>query len=201
MRIRAILRLKNDHLYQARVSRGYDTVASFGRGLFEFSRQFPFVKWTNAEYLSSLLRSYESFVSYPKVGSTVSVLLEEFLCLPHAMLFPQEYCDAVDRRMRTKFEAVKEVPLLPYGSDLLLEDVANSYERKDTSAIIKRVVSSELSDKELCVLRHRFGLDGEEEKSLKDVGYLLGVTSERVRQLELRALRKLGSNREMWGLR
>jgi RNA polymerase primary sigma factor len=41
------------------------------------------------------------------------------------------------------------------------------------------------------VLTFRFGLDGEKPKTLEQVGDLLGITRERVRQLESRALREL----------
>jgi RNA polymerase primary sigma factor len=41
------------------------------------------------------------------------------------------------------------------------------------------------------VLIARFGLDGTKPKTLEEVGTLLGITRERVRQLETRALREL----------
>jgi RNA polymerase primary sigma factor len=41
------------------------------------------------------------------------------------------------------------------------------------------------------VLSLRFGLDGAAPKTLEEVGSTLGVTRERVRQLESRALREL----------
>ena len=48
-----------------------------------------------------------------------------------------------------------------------------------------------LSEQEHQVLRLRFGLDGEERHTLAEIGRLLEVSRERVRQVELKALRKL----------
>ena len=48
-----------------------------------------------------------------------------------------------------------------------------------------------LTLKEAAVIRLRFGLDCGQERTLEEVGKILGVTRERVRQLEHRALKKL----------
>jgi RNA polymerase primary sigma factor len=50
---------------------------------------------------------------------------------------------------------------------------------------------SHLSDQEREVLQLRFGLDGQERHTLAEIGRLLEVSRERVRQVELKALRKL----------
>ncbi|MBI3309241.1 MAG: sigma-70 family RNA polymerase sigma factor [Candidatus Melainabacteria bacterium] len=49
----------------------------------------------------------------------------------------------------------------------------------------------QLNPKEKEVLILRFGLNGEEKKTLNDVSKVLGVTKERVRQLQLKSLKKL----------
>ncbi len=50
---------------------------------------------------------------------------------------------------------------------------------------------SKLDDREQTILTHRFGLGNEEKKTLDDVGEIVGLTRERVRQLQVAALKKL----------
>jgi len=53
-----------------------------------------------------------------------------------------------------------------------------------------------MDPRESTVLRMRFGLDGEEPKTLKEIGQALGLTRERVRQIETEALNKLAQSLE-----
>ena len=52
-------------------------------------------------------------------------------------------------------------------------------------------VLSTLTDREAKVLKMRFGLDGKRPMTLEEVGREFGVTRERIRQIEAKALRKL----------
>jgi RNA polymerase sigma factor (sigma-70 family) len=54
-----------------------------------------------------------------------------------------------------------------------------------------RALLTHLSGREQEVLAARYGLDGREEETLREVGDRLGVSAERVRQIENRALAKL----------
>lgn len=54
-----------------------------------------------------------------------------------------------------------------------------------------REVLSALSDREARVLEMRFGLEGGKPMTLEEVGRKFGVTRERIRQIEAKALRKL----------
>ncbi len=49
----------------------------------------------------------------------------------------------------------------------------------------------DLEEREAMVLKLRFGLGGDEPKTLKEIGAELGLTRERVRQIETEALRRL----------
>ena len=48
-----------------------------------------------------------------------------------------------------------------------------------------------LTEREEKVIRLRFGLEDGKSRTLEEVGQLFGVTRERIRQIEAKALRKL----------
>jgi RNA polymerase primary sigma factor len=53
-----------------------------------------------------------------------------------------------------------------------------------------------MDEREATVLRMRFGLDGYDPKTLKEIGEQLGLTRERVRQIETEALNKMADSME-----
>ena len=58
----------------------------------------------------------------------------------------------------------------------------------------------ELSDKQREVIARRFGLRGYEASTLEEVGREIGLTRERVRQIQVEALRRLREILEHQGL-
>ena len=66
-------------------------------------------------------------------------------------------------------------------------------EKIDTELLAQRMaeVLETLSPREQLVIKRRFGLDGNGARTLEDVGSELGVTRERIRQIEDKAFRKL----------
>jgi RNA polymerase primary sigma factor len=65
-----------------------------------------------------------------------------------------------------------------------------------------RAAVAELSEREQQILRLRYGLGGNADpKSLEEIGRILGITRERVRQLEREALRRLAERREIAAIR
>jgi RNA polymerase primary sigma factor len=66
--------------------------------------------------------------------------------------------------------------------------------------LLRRTIE-ELPDTEREVIRLRFGLTGEDPQPLRETGRRLGLSAERVRQIESRALKRLAMRRELEALR
>ncbi len=64
-----------------------------------------------------------------------------------------------------------------------------------------RTILGELDEKEALVLKLRFGLDDDRARTLQEIGDRLGLSRERVRQIEQKAMRKLGRSRKLQQLR
>ncbi len=73
------------------------------------------------------------------------------------------------------------------------ETQASPYDQTSQRLLKENVqeVMDSLSDREKKVLEMRFGLHGEKPMTLEEVGREFGVTRERIRQIEAKALRKL----------
>ncbi len=71
------------------------------------------------------------------------------------------------------------------------------------SDIYKRLdeIVGTLSEREQFVIKRRFGLDGNKVQTLDEIGKQLGVTRERVRQIETKAIRKLRAPKTMLELK
>ncbi len=71
-------------------------------------------------------------------------------------------------------------------ADAPVKTVAHELLREDLAEVL-----GSLSPRERDVLRLRFGMDDGRQRTLEEVGQLFGVTRERIRQIEAKALRKL----------
>ena len=69
-----------------------------------------------------------------------------------------------------------------------------------TESTLHKALES-LPEREQTVLGLRYGLGAEEPQSLEEIGRRLGITRERVRQIEATALERLAVSREIEALR
>lgn len=84
------------------------------------------------------------------------------------------------------------------NSDAIPGIDVSDFENSVENAIMKSALSDaiknlflDLTEREALIILYRFGLNGEEIKSLDEIGEILGVTQERVRQLETKVMSKL----------
>lgn len=106
-------------------------------------------------------------------------------------------------RVREIFKIAQEVTSLeaPVGEDqesFLGDFIPDESQLSPVDAASKQLlkdhldeVLATLSDREAKVLKLRFGLEGNKQMTLEEVGKVFGVTRERIRQIEAKALRKL----------
>jgi RNA polymerase primary sigma factor len=105
----------------------------------------------------------------------------------------------VIRRAMKAFHSPPQVPLNADGDPLDLGDMFEDHrngapdeslaQSEEFQTILKLLDS--IDERDARVLKLRFGLEGQEPLTLKQIGREVGLTRERVRQIEVDALRKL----------
>ncbi len=127
---------------------------------------------------------------------------------------PEEIAEVLDKpvedvkRMLSLNERVTSVDV-PMGRDAdksVLDSIPDENNTDPSSLLqdsdIKSNISawlSQLSDKQREVVERRFGLHGHDVSTLEDVGNQIGVTRERVRQIQIEALKRMREIMESQG--
>jgi RNA polymerase primary sigma factor len=130
----------------------------------------------------SLLRAVEKF-DYAR-GNKFSTYASWAIMKNFARTIPGEYRQR--DRFRTSYDELFDLTQEKRGNPTIEENM-----QQDRISKIQRVLSR-LDERERQIIVGRFGLDHTKEpQTLKEVGEELGVTKERIRQIEARALSKL----------
>jgi len=117
-----------------------------------------------------------------KIAKTLKVAPE--------MLFPEQHILKPLEKNRAEIEMdLEDMEQLTgeMSTDHLLGPTEDD---QDTVDLLREKIHNLASREEECLVL-RFGLDGNEPQSLKAIGDRFGVTQERIRQIEAKALRKL----------
>jgi RNA polymerase primary sigma factor len=84
----------------------------------------------------------------------------------------------------------EEVSLIDAFPDRRSQSPAEAVMQKELSGRVRKTLKA-LSPREETVIKQRFGMDQGRERTLEEIGKQLGVSRERVRQIEKRALERL----------
>lgn len=111
---------------------------------------------------------------------------EELLAAVEAGVFSRRKVELSGPRIVYLTEALQRQLITDGGIDAAEEEMNRQLLAERINDILEA-----LEPREQLVLRLRFGLDGEGAKTLETVGREFGVTRDRIRQIEAKALRKL----------
>src|SRR5210317_2314027 len=101
----------------------------------------------------------------------------------------------VDRPLSSKYDVmrlstIESLNTLDEVSPVIVNDCLEKVKRQELKEVMSTVLSS-LTPREERVLRLRFGINLNKDYTLEEVGKIINVNRERVRQIEAKALRKL----------
>lgn len=122
---------------------------------------------------------------------SIKMLADALNCLPDDMFSDAQRAGYMKSNKRTVEMSEEEVGLLlDRAADMpLLDDAVFAVERADKMG---KIIDEILTPREASVIKTRFGIGGNDEKTLDAVAVAHGVSKERVRQIEARALRRMG---------
>lgn len=137
-----------------------------------------------------------------RIGRRSSILLQELGREPTAEEIAEELDlshEEVERTLALSQSHLSlDAPLTPGEDSRLLDYLPDQYSPAPDDETYERALSvtinaalSTLKEREAKILRLYFGLDGQEPMTLEEIGSLLGITRERVRQIKERALARL----------
>jgi RNA polymerase primary sigma factor len=142
------------------------------------------------EFLSGIARAQRELAS--RLGREPSLAeVAEYLELPVARVEETLRAAKLPISLETPVGEDGETSVGDLVPDLEATDLQAAAERSDLARRLDDALGAALTEREQAVLRLRFGLGGGEAQALGDIGQELGISRERVRQIEAEALRKL----------
>lgn len=174
MRIQATLRLGNYELISRRRMAGYKRQQDLADAM---------------GISACAISNWETFRQLP--GKKNMELIANMLDCEIEDIFPP-FLKGMEKKLlmtRTKIVDTAELPAHMTGG-LLPPGPEEAYELKELQGLTAEAVKN-LNEREQAVLTKRFNLDGNGQYTLREIGDEFGITVERIRQIEAKALRKL----------
>ncbi|MGB9863605.1 MAG: sigma-70 family RNA polymerase sigma factor [Candidatus Saccharicenans sp.] len=206
-----------------------DLINEGNLGLVEAARRFDpdrhvkfisyAVWWIRQAIVHALSQSSRSFNLPQKISDKITRMNREYEALRKELgreptreevaeklhLTPEEVADLelIQEKGLSLSDKVSEDEDLEVG-DRVSDEVTPSVEYQIIKNSIEqqiREVLNELDEREALVLKLRFGIESDEPMTLQEIGDRLGLTRERIRQIEQKAMRKLARSHTLKQLR
>jgi len=189
---------------------------------FDPSRNVRFISyavWWIRQAIIHALSQYSHIYNIPQKLSDQISMMKKRTAELKAELGRDPTRDEIAKAMRISAADVEDLELIEernvslsdkcYDEDFEIEDRISDGESESVEyQIIKasaqhqiRDMLSVLDEKEATVLKLRFGLDDDRPMTLQEIGDRLHLTRERIRQIEQKAMRKLGRSKKLQQLR
>ena len=175
---RVEVKVKNNYLFSMMKSYGIENVSQLGKATgLSLNVLYAYLNLTKTPHTKKghLLPSVETLCSF-------------FSCAVDDLFPPQHIENPLEKNsgvIEANMNELVSSNLLGGGTDPL-----ELLEKQDTPKLLSSMLEK-LNPRERMVIKARFGLDGEEEKTLQEIAEVLDVCRSRARQIEAKALRKL----------
>ena len=189
---------------------------------FDPNRNVKFISyavwWIRQAVIHALTHSARAYHIPQKLSAQISEMKKKTTLLK-AKLGRNPTRDEIAKTMGTTTDEIEELEILD-GKDISLSDkyydesIEVGDRIKDSLApsveyqIIKNSIQQqirdlldELDEKETLVIKLRFGLDDDRARTLQEIGNIMSLTRERIRQIEQKAMRKLSRSHKLQQLR
>ena len=122
----------------------------------------------------------------------VTSIAAHFKMLPEDLFPDSLYALALPDRVERTYDSVELLPLLAAGGEkyALPPTQFESVQLSELKEVLNKKLAT-LPGRESRVLRLRSGLEDGEEHTLEEVGKIFGVTCNRIRQIEAKAIRRM----------
>ncbi|MBZ5638777.1 MAG: RNA polymerase sigma factor RpoD/SigA [Acidobacteriia bacterium] len=141
---------------------------------------------------SSLLSKLRRTPSAEEIARQMDVTIEEVTNLLQVSDENISLSAIIDEEHEFHLSDKLEQGIIPSADFVLL--------RSSLKGLLRQALT-ELDEKEERVIRLRFGLDGADPKTLKEIGEMMNLSRERIRQIEAQAIEKLNRSQKCQQLR